>query len=49
MDYIFTQKELSCLDDIMPEIAKRSKEECKSQLEDGNDSNFIDRENDKVN
>lgn len=29
MDYIFTQKELSYLDDIMPEITKRSKEDGK--------------------
>ncbi|CAF0855369.1 unnamed protein product [Brachionus calyciflorus] len=29
MDYIFTQKELSYLDDIMPEIVKRSKEDGK--------------------
>ncbi len=27
MDYIFTQKELSYLDDIMPEVVKRSKED----------------------
>lgn len=35
MDYMFTQKELSYLDDIMPEIVKRSKE-------DGKDVNEID-------
>jgi hypothetical protein len=46
MDYIFTQKELSCLDDIMPEIFKKSKEDCKAELEDGKDSNFT--ENEKV-
>lgn len=27
MDYVFTQKELSYLDDIMPEIVKRNKED----------------------
>ena len=27
MDYVFTQKELSYLDDIMPELIKRSKED----------------------
>ena len=27
MDYVFTQKELSYLDDIMPETVKRSKED----------------------
>jgi sodium bicarbonate transporter 10 len=36
MDYIFTQKELSYLDDIMPEITKRSKEDCKNH--ESNDS-----------
>jgi hypothetical protein len=35
MDYMFTQKELSYLDDIMPEIVKRSKE-------DGKDVNEVD-------
>lgn len=29
MDYIFTQKELSYLDDIMPELTKRIKEDGK--------------------
>ncbi len=27
MEYLFTQNELSYLDDIMPEIVKRSKED----------------------
>ena len=31
LDYIFTQKELSYLDDIMPEIMKRSKEDGKEE------------------
>jgi hypothetical protein len=34
MDYlIFTQKDLSYLDDIMPELLKRSKEDGKSEDE----------------
>lgn len=42
MDYMFTQKELSYLDDIMPEIMKRSKED----KENGIESNpSLDKEN----
>lgn len=37
MDYIYTQKELSYLDDIMPEIVKRSKEDGKDENECDND------------
>lgn len=33
MDYMFSQKELSYLDDIMPEIVKRSKEDGKDVSE----------------
>jgi hypothetical protein len=46
LDYLFTQKELSYLDDIMPEIARRSKEDGKEEEAvaavddvDGNGSN----------
>ena len=35
MDYFFTQKELSHLDDIMPEIIKREKE---NEIEDLKDN-----------
>jgi solute carrier family 4 (sodium bicarbonate transporter), member 10 len=34
LDCIFTRRELKILDDIMPEMAKRSDDEC--HLEDGN-------------
>lgn len=44
MDYIFTQKELSCLDDVMPEMTKKSKDS-KLDLKDVNDT---ERENEKV-
>ncbi len=37
MDYVlFTQSELSHLDDIMPEISKRSNEECKNNQNKNN-------------
>jgi len=36
MDYVFTQKELSYLDDIMPEIVKRSIDDKYDDEEDNN-------------
>jgi hypothetical protein len=45
MDYMFTQTELSYLDDIMPEIVKRSKEDGKEcSYKDLNDSKIIQNE-----
>lgn len=37
MDYFFTQKELSYLDDIMPEIIKRRKEDGIENPEDNHE------------
>lgn len=34
LDFVFTQRELKILDDVMPESAKRSKEEEKKKLEE---------------
>ena len=34
LDFVFTQRELKILDDVMPESAKRSKEEEKQKLEE---------------
>lgn len=39
MDYIFTQKELSYLDDIMPELVKRSKEDGIENPDEINENN----------
>lgn len=39
MDYIFTQKELSYLDDIMPELVKRSKEDGIDNPDEINENN----------
>lgn len=34
LDFVFTQRELKILDDVMPESAKRSKEEEQKKLEE---------------
>ena len=39
MDYFFTQKELSYLDDIMPEFVKRSKEDDEEEMNEKSNQN----------
>jgi hypothetical protein len=43
MDYLFSQKELSYLDDLMPEIVKRSKEDGEEVQEEEENSEKIDK------
>jgi hypothetical protein len=43
MDYLFTQHELSWLDDIMPETNKREKEDKQKQEEEKNQVNEVPR------